>query len=184
MPQFQLLACDVALAGDILNVVARHRFNPVTYPEMLTLRAIHGQNAVENVFLCGHVIRDEETERNRLVAIYGEEIINKRMYPGAGARIPTGDERYKTRIVGSRINPGAAPIPDLPPHAYGEEGTFVPLDEYDIIPQDAAPPPAGFDPFGDNNHPDKDTAAPENPLAGLLAPLDPPAAPASARGRK
>lgn len=114
MANFQLLSCNIALAGDILNVVARHAFNPVTYPEMLVLRYLHGETAVTDIFDVGYVERDEAEERDRLVGVYGNTTVREKMFPGAGTRIPNGDNNYKPRIEGTKINPGAPPVPDLP----------------------------------------------------------------------
>jgi hypothetical protein len=151
MTKFQLLSCDVALAGDILNVVARHAFNPVTYPELLVLRYLHGENAITNIFDVGHVERDEDDEFKRLMETYGGETVREKIFPGAGARLPNGDNRYKPRIEGTKANPAPAPVPDAPlPDATVapagassspvDYGTSAPGSDY--VPSDAPAPPA------------------------------------------
>jgi hypothetical protein len=115
MSKFQLLECHVALAGDILNVVHRHMHNPITFPELLVLQYIHGETAITDIFAAGEVNREESAEYQRLVETYGAVLIRERLFPGAGTRLPLGDSKYKPRIRGTKINPGALPgIPDLP----------------------------------------------------------------------
>ena len=116
MSTFQLLSCDIALGGDILNVVARHAFIPVTYPEMLILRYLHGESAVTQVFEVGTVEREDAAERERLVETYGS-VVREKLFPGMGQRLPASDDRYKPRLVGTKANPGvetAASTPDVP----------------------------------------------------------------------
>lgn len=143
MPNFQLLSCDVALAGDILNVVSRHAFIPVTYPEMLVLRYLHGENAITNIFDVGYVERDEDSEFKRLQETYGA-VVKDKLFPGAGTRIPQGDNRYKPAIKGTRRNPApvlpAAPVvpnvPDLPTQdATVSPATGAGTDGADLAPQ-------------------------------------------------
>lgn len=144
--KFQLLSCDIALGGDILNVVSRHAFIPVTYPEMLVLKYLHGENAVTNIFDVGYVEREERAEYARLVETYKSEVISEKLFPGAGTRLPHGDNRYAPRVVGTKINPGVAPVPsapDLPAETTGTFETPVPAEPDSVLTDATAPQAAG-----------------------------------------
>lgn len=113
MAKFQLLSCEVALAGDVLNVVARHAFIPVTYPEMLVLRYIHGGESITKIIDVGYVERSDAEERERLIVAYGRETIQDKMFPGIGTRLPAGDNRYRPDAGNPFIDPtGIGAIPD------------------------------------------------------------------------
>ncbi len=92
MAEFQLLSADIALGGDMMNVVHRDEFEPITYPEMIVLQYLHGEAAVQNVVAVGRIERDEREEFVRLVETYGEDVKTK-IFPGAGASIPTEGKR-------------------------------------------------------------------------------------------
>jgi hypothetical protein len=133
MSVFQLLACDVALGGDILNVVARHEFTPVTYPEMLVLRFIHGETSVTNVFDVGYVDRAEGEEKKRLSETYGDALM-KKLFPGAAVRLPCGDNRYTPHP-----KPVPAPAPVLASSASGDGvRDYAPTPEPSFVPQAGA----------------------------------------------
>lgn len=154
MAKFQLLSCNVALAGDILNVVARHAFNPVTFPELIVLRYVHGEQAVTEVFDVGYVERDEEAEAKRIRETYKAEVYEK-LFPGSGTRLPLGDNRYKRRLVGTKVNPGASvvdvPVPDATQAPGVQDDTQVdyapaaPPAEYTPVDDTPAPPPPAAD---------------------------------------
>ena len=59
MPQFPLLSCYVALAGDDDQVVFRGEHNPVTLPEFLVLQVMHtppesAEDAVTEPLIVGY----------------------------------------------------------------------------------------------------------------------------------
>ena len=111
MSAFQLLECSVALAGDTLNVVSRGRFNPVTYPEMLTLKYLHGEHAVTDIYDVGYIERDPAVEMGRLIDVYGSAVIKEKMFPGAGLRLPQGDNGFKPRVAPVKAAPSEADLP-------------------------------------------------------------------------
>lgn len=148
MSVYQLLQCEIALGGDILNVVARHALIPITYPELLVLRYLHGQNAVNEIFDAGAVERDDAYEMQRLTETYGYETVREKLFPGAGNRLPNGDNRFKPKLV---IPDKPLPATQPPPEVMHEPGKI------DYEAQSTAPS-AGFvpsaepvidDPFGD-----------------------------------
>ena len=76
------VACKVALAGDVANIMYRGPDNPVSWPEIRVLQDLHGD---DNVFDCEFVSSDSSTaqaEKMRLLGLYGSEAVN-RCYPGA-----------------------------------------------------------------------------------------------------
>lgn len=113
MAAYQLLSCDIALGADMMNVVARHAFHPVTYAEMLVLRYIHGENSVTNIYDVGAVERDDQSEMARLCETYGADLIKKTMFPGAGTRLPRGDNRFgpaPPRVVAADASNKSDPV--------------------------------------------------------------------------
>jgi hypothetical protein len=117
--QFQLLSCDVALGGDMLNVVARGASNPVTYPEMLLLRLIHGgAQWITNIYDVGHVERDDAQERGRLVDLYGAKLVDG-AFPGLSV-LPNGDNRFGVAPKPVQVAPKAVePIANPAQGNYG-----------------------------------------------------------------
>lgn len=82
-----VLICDVQLAGDMRNTVHRGVDNPVTYPELLVLKNLHGPENVLNARVVATIERTEESERKRLELIYGAAKIAE-LFPGAMAPLP------------------------------------------------------------------------------------------------
>jgi hypothetical protein len=76
-----LCTCYIALGGDTRNVVVKGEHNAASFPEINVLKAIHGPESVFNVKVVDTVETDPVREKNRLVAIYGGEIVEK-LYPG------------------------------------------------------------------------------------------------------
>ena len=113
MAHFQLLTCSIAVGGDVLNVVAKHRFSPVTYPEMLVLKYLHGEAAVFDVHDCGHIVREDAAEMKRLIETYGA-FVREKLFPGAGMRLPSGDNKYRPQLNAREREMAVPAIPDLP----------------------------------------------------------------------
>lgn len=93
---FQLLICEIALAGDIRNVVARGFDNPVTYPELLVLQFLHGDEAVSNVYDIGAADRPNEEEFLRLKQTYGNIVTT--LFPGVRTVLPEAGNYPKKRV--------------------------------------------------------------------------------------
>lgn len=175
MAKFQLLECHVAIGGDILNVVHRHAHTPVTFPELLVLRYVHGENSVTEVFEVGHIERDEAAEYARLCQVYDAAMIREKLFPGAAFRLPHGESRYRRRIEPMK---GSLPAePDLPePHlteapwpAAAPQATLDALEASRVPPEDTGsqpPPPAPAAPAA--------PAAPPVQTGGPGAPSQPP----------
>jgi hypothetical protein len=63
----QICNCTVALGGDINMVIVKER---VTVPELMILRAVHGEDAVRNIEVIDTVSIDTGDERSRLMTTY------------------------------------------------------------------------------------------------------------------
>lgn len=63
----QICNCTVALGGDSAMTVVKER---VTVPELMVLRAVHGDDAVRNIEVIDTVQMDSQDERQRLLLTY------------------------------------------------------------------------------------------------------------------
>lgn len=61
-----------------------------------------------DVFDVGSVERDDDAEFKRLTETYGA-CVKEKLFPGAGQRLPTRDERYAPRPADTIANPGPSP---------------------------------------------------------------------------
>lgn len=111
MPSFQMLECMVALAGDTDAIVHRSADNPVTYPELLLLQYIHGDDAVSDVYVLGNEERDNQNELDRLRTTYKAASV-KDVFPGANPRLPTADKRFQARTSPDKPKRNLAPTRD------------------------------------------------------------------------
>jgi hypothetical protein len=172
MSVYQLLECHVALAGDILNVVHRDEYRPITYPELLVLRYMHGENAITDIYDVGAVERDDEREMERLCLTYSKELVKDRLFPGAGIRLPNGDNRYKPRVVEiKQLAAAPPPEPVLPPG--GDGMVYTPQDRSGPVaftptsdPVQDEPDPFGDNPDGPQAPTASDAASTTDPQAG------------------
>jgi hypothetical protein len=86
----QTAHCLLSLGGDHGNQVMKHG---VTAAEIAVLRAIHGNDAVQEIEPAGHVKRSHREERERLLSTYGaakgedDKLIVVGMFPGVAARV-------------------------------------------------------------------------------------------------
>lgn len=82
--QQHLCCCMIDVNNEKLSVVARDETNPVPWPEILVLQAIHGDDAIYDIYPCA--LGDRETpgrEKDRLMSIYGRDIVEA-TYAGKG----------------------------------------------------------------------------------------------------
>ena len=91
MPEYQLLRCEIALAGDMGNVVVRHRHNPLTFPELLIAQYLHGEDAVYDIHVVGTCEMSNDEMLARLKFLFREEYVQA-VFPGNRPRLPTGDQ--------------------------------------------------------------------------------------------
>ena len=90
----QLLSCHIAVAGDDHNIVVREHDTAVTYPELLVLQALHGSENIRHLNDVGDVDRETEEERQRLMNLYGGEIV-RQVFPVAHQDLPEMDRRLR-----------------------------------------------------------------------------------------
>jgi hypothetical protein len=90
LTKFQVLRCDVALAGDREQVVSRGRGNPVLFPELLVLQHLHGDDAVSEIAVVGELDISNDEMLERLRVTYPEDAV-KSVFPGTRPRLPLGD---------------------------------------------------------------------------------------------
>lgn len=96
MALFQLIGCEINLNGDRDNTVVRDQFDPITFPELLVLQALHGgPDHVHSAVAVGHVERDINAERERLALKYGAGLVSN-LFPGALAALPLEDVSLPT----------------------------------------------------------------------------------------
>lgn len=90
----KLYTCKLHVAGDIRSVSVKSERNPVSYPEVLILRAIHGDDSVRDIEPClvEHVTRTEQNEPNYLAMRYGPGLVQQ-MFPGVRPQMPFDAEQ-------------------------------------------------------------------------------------------
>lgn len=90
----KLYTCKLHVAGDIRSVTIKGERNPVSYPEILVLRAIHGDDAVRDIEPCKDQRpgRSEAGEPGYLAARYGHGLVQQ-MFPGVRPQMPFDAEQ-------------------------------------------------------------------------------------------
>jgi hypothetical protein len=79
--QIQYCTCKINLAGQNCHTVIYNEFNPVTWPEVQVLQAVHGDENVMDVMPCGIGEVWPTEEKNRLASIYGRKVVEA-CFPG------------------------------------------------------------------------------------------------------
>jgi hypothetical protein len=82
----QICNCSVAIGGDVGMTVTKER---VTIPELMILRAVHGDDAVRNIEVTHSVSMSNTEERERLIQIYRNPEFVVRDTVGATGTLPT-----------------------------------------------------------------------------------------------
>jgi hypothetical protein len=84
--QIQYCTCKVNLAGQNCHTVIYGEHNPVTWPEVQVLQALHGDENVMDIMpvSLGQVWPTEE--KNRLMSIYGYKVVEA-CFPGRAFRM-------------------------------------------------------------------------------------------------
>lgn len=76
-----LVTCKIALGGDQGQIVWRQSDNPVSWPEVGVIQMAHGEDSVTDVEVVGEIEATRSGEKQRLVEIYGRELLEL-VYPG------------------------------------------------------------------------------------------------------
>lgn len=142
----QLLIANIALQNDPRNVVHRGPTNPITLPESLVLRAVHGNSALTEVAELRREDRDHKVELERLSRRYGgivgevfPLVAGRAAIPGVDDDIPTvaevsaGEEARTAARAGARKAPAkskAKPKPEAAP-----EPDTAALPAFDELPE-------------------------------------------------
>jgi len=98
MSKIQLLAVAIHLGGERNNTVVRDATDPITFPEMQVLQAIHGgAEHVHSAVDVGSVERTSEEEMERLSNKYGRKVVTD-IFPVVAGRvnISRGDDKIPT----------------------------------------------------------------------------------------
>src|SRR5262245_36128507 len=119
---------QIAIAGDIQQVMHRNQYDPVSWPELDVLRFVHGEDAVTSIKVIARVDQDQRDERERLTLMYGRQPIeacfgarNARIeLEATDVKLEDGFE-WKNPITNQLETVGQPPPePELPPHATGK----------------------------------------------------------------
>jgi hypothetical protein len=65
----------IAIGGDSRNIFAAGEFDPVSWPEILVLQAVHGDAAIDEVEPFVSVEQSPREEKQRLSEKYGEDVV-------------------------------------------------------------------------------------------------------------
>jgi len=101
--QVQYCACKINLAGQNCHTVIYGAHNPVTWPEIQVLQAIHGDENVMDIMPIGVGEVWPTDEKNRLIGIYGHRVVEA-CFPGRAFRMDymMTDEQNLPRYEGGK----------------------------------------------------------------------------------
>lgn len=103
----------IALSGDLLNVVHRDSFAPVSWPEIEILRTLHGEEAITDIKPFVRIEQSAKDEKHRLAVIYGAEIV-EHVFPGRNPQMQLDVEGAK---LPDQIPPWRNPL-DVDPQGF------------------------------------------------------------------
>lgn len=104
--KIQYCTCKVNLAGQNCHTVIYNEFNPVTWPEVQVLMAVHGDENVMDIMPCGIGEVWPTEEKNRLASRYGAHIVEA-CFPGRAFRMEymmTGEENLPRYENGEKVS--------------------------------------------------------------------------------
>jgi hypothetical protein len=135
MPAFQLLRCMITLGGEQPGTsVYRDRTRPIVFPELPILQQMHGEDAIDEVYVVGTWDATNDEVLARLRQIYQPEAIQA-LFHGARPRLPTGDPSIPNCTL--PVYKPRSPRPDNP------DPRLRPLDQFTVsaeTPMVEAPP--------------------------------------------
>jgi hypothetical protein len=108
--------CRVNLAGQNCHTVIYDEHNPITWPEVQVLMALHGEENVMDVMPVGVGQVYAAREKERLWAVYGK--IVEQCFPGRAFRMElmmTGEEdlpKYEEGRISTKVHNGNGDDPD------------------------------------------------------------------------
>lgn len=112
MADFQLLTARIMIAGSKDSVVYRGTHNPLSYPEILLMQYMHGDDAVSEVEEVGTLSMPNNDLLHHLRLTYPLTAVD-RCFPGARPNLPVrSDEFPKSRgllMQPREVTPGPGP---------------------------------------------------------------------------
>jgi hypothetical protein len=81
MAEIDFVTCRIALGGDLLNILYRSKYDPVSIPEIDILSRIHGDVHVTDIQYCETRESTPAEEKNRLLSKYSEQLVQE-VFPG------------------------------------------------------------------------------------------------------
>jgi hypothetical protein len=149
--------CVVAITEDNGNAVHRTEFNPVSWPEIEVISALHGPASVSNVIPFVLVRQPADRERDRLFNIYGPIVVQQvdtapAIYPGRHPNMPLEAPDFTIRPGLKWFNPISFRMEEVAEDGFSvwkEEGlgdNFIPAaaDKAEAAPTVVGDLPAGF----------------------------------------
>jgi hypothetical protein len=68
---------EIAIGGDPRNIFSAGEFAPISWPEILILQYLHGDDSINNVEPFTKVDQSPRAERQRLLSKYGEKAVTE-----------------------------------------------------------------------------------------------------------
>jgi hypothetical protein len=115
--QIQYCTCKINLAGQNCHTVIYGEHNPVTWPEVQVLQAMHGDENVMDIMPVGVGEVWPTQEKNRLAGIYGHRIVEA-CFPGRAFRM---DYMMTEEVNLPRYEEGKPSVVVAPPGAVDDE---------------------------------------------------------------
>ena len=84
--KIQYCTCKINLAGQNCHTIIFGEHNPVTWPEIQVLQALHGEENVMDIMPCGIGEVWPTEEKNRLANLYGRRV-TEACFPGRAFRM-------------------------------------------------------------------------------------------------
>jgi hypothetical protein len=109
--KIQYCTCKVNLAGQNCHTVHYDQYNPVTWPEVQVLQALHGDENVMDIMPVGVGEVWPTDEKNRLLTLYGHRVVES-CFPGRNFRMEymmtedTDLPRYVGGVQAAEPKPG------------------------------------------------------------------------------
>jgi hypothetical protein len=104
--KIQYCTCRINLAGQNCHTVIYGEHNPVTWPEIQVLQALHGEENVMDIMPVGIGEVWPTEEKNRLASIYGRKV-TEACFPGRAFRMDymmTEDVNLPAYVGGEKIS--------------------------------------------------------------------------------
>ena len=119
---------DIAIGGDRNNIFHAGEFAPVSWPEILLLQYVHGDDAIDQVEPFVQVPQSPKAERQRLIFKYGEPVVLEIF-----ARQPI-TQMEAPRAILAKGAPWFNPI-TMKQEIVGEDDTPPPIEEDAVMEQ-------------------------------------------------